>query len=466
VAAIATISLHRSLYHTIAMLPLIDLSTSDGGAALDAVLAQLRATASAAGEAAATVAAILADVSKRGDDAVVDYMRRWTDPHFSADRIAVTPDELDAAGRHLTGELRDAITTAIAHVTAYQTHIKPRAADPIVIGGAELGMRWTPVDSVGLCVPGGTAVLFSTLIMLAVPALVAGVPADRISVISPPPTRSPAPGTGGKASAAGDISPIVLAVCKLLGISRVYRIGGAQGVAALALGTQRVNPVDLIAGPGNVFVQLAKAQLGAVCGTDNGFYGPSEIVTIADESARPACVAADLIAQAEHNPGKCFLIAWSRQVLDAVIGQLQHQLTQRTRVAAIAQALREASCAVLVKDEEQACAVADRFAAEHVNLAVREPRKLLGQLRHGGEFFLGDATPVAAGDYYAGPSHCLPTGTTARFTSGVSVHTFLKRSGTVAYPHGMDGQTIAHIAAMAQAEGLDAHAESVRVRSS
>jgi histidinol dehydrogenase len=306
-------------------------------------------------------------------------------------------------------------------------------------------------------VPGGSAVLFSTLIMLAVPAIVAGVDPKKISVVHPLPNRRA--GNEGPT----DISPIVLAAAHMLGIEKVYRVGGAEAVAALAYGTDTIAPVDFIAGPGNVYGQLAKAQVNGTVGID-GFYGPSEIVTIADETANPVRIASDLIAQAEHDPGKCFLVVWSRGVLDAIIDEVKKQLGQRKRRDAIVRALENESCAVIVKDIDEAAEVANRFAAEHVNLAVVDPDALLAKVRHAGEVFLGDTTPVAAGDYYAGPSHCLPTGTTARFTSGISVYTFLKRTGTVAYHSGMPAQAIDHIARMADAEGLDGHAHSARVR--
>ncbi|MBB6430488.1 histidinol dehydrogenase [Algisphaera agarilytica] len=441
------------------MLPIYDLQTPDGQAGLDACLARLRDTASATGDAAKTVADVMADVQAHGDAALVKYMQKWTDPAFDAARIRVTAEELAEAEATLAenAELRDAIQRAIDNVREYQQHVMPADTGTVTINGAELGMRWTAVDKVGLCVPGGTAVLFSTLVMLAVPAMVAGVAPENIHVMSPPPTAGTGMGTN-------DISPIVLGTCKMLGITNVYRIGGAQGVAALGHGTESVPQVDLIAGPGNIFVQLAKAQLGAACGTDNGFYGPSEIVTVADASANPRCVGADLIAQAEHNPGKCFLVAWEAGVIDAIVDEVETQLWERDRTEAIVNALRDESCAVVANDEAHAIEIANTFAAEHVNLAVADPQKMLDQIRHAGEVFLGDQTPVAAGDYHAGPSHCLPTGTTARFTSGVSVYTFLKRTGTVAYPSGMSSQTIADIAAMAEAEGLDGHAASARVR--
>ena len=440
------------------MLPVYDLSTDAGRAGYDARLNRLKGTASMASDAATTVARVVADVADQGDAAVVRYMRQWTDPGFTADRIRVTPQELAEAEASLSGELRDAITASIRNVTEYQQHILPHDPAPVTIDGAELGLRWTAVDSAGCYVPGGTAVLFSTMIMTVVPALVAGVPRERVAVVCPPPTRR------GEDDAPGEISPIVLAAAKLLDIEKVYRLGGAQAIAALAHGTGSVEKVDLIAGPGNVFVQLAKASVAGVTGTDNGFYGPSEIVTVADDSADPRKIAADLLAQAEHDPGKCFLVCWQRAVIDAVLEEVEQQKAGRSRLAAIEGALANESCAVLVADEAEAIAIANQIACEHVNLAVRDPDAMLRQIRHAGEVFLGDSTPVAAGDYYAGPSHCLPTGTTARFASGISVYTYLKRTGTVAYTGGMPPEAIARIAALAEAEGLDAHAESVRVR--
>ncbi len=439
------------------MLPVYDLSTPDGNAGLDACLKRLKETTNAGGEVAHVVTDILADVKAHGDEALVRYVRKFSDPGFDPARLRVSSDELSGAAAKVDPELLYAIRTAIDQVREYQQHVMPQPVKPVALGGAELGLRFSPVDSVGLHVPGGTAVLFSTLIMLAVPAIVAGVDPKNITVVHPLPTRREGD------DAAADISPIVLAAAHIIGIDKVYRVGGAEAVAALAYGTESIKPVDFIAGPGNVFSQLAKAQVNGTVGID-GFYGPSEIVTIADDSADPVRIAADLLAQAEHDPGKCFLLVWSRDVLDRITAEVNKQLPDRNRGEAIVRALETESCAVIVKDIEQAADVANRFAAEHVNLAVKDVDALLDKVRHAGEVFLGDTTPVAAGDYYAGPSHCLPTGTTARFTSGVSVYTFLKRTGTVAYRNGMPAKAIDHVAQMAEAEGLDAHAHSARVR--
>ena len=416
----------------------------------------LRASAMPGGEVAANVAAIIADVRDHGDAAVVKYMRQWTDPAFTADRILVKPAELQAALASLDKEMRGVLERSIEHVRAYQTHILPAPAKPITIDGAEMGLRWSPVSTVGLAVPGGKAAYPSSVIMLAIPALAAGVDPRGISVVTPPPTRK-----GDELS--GDVSSLVLATCALCGIERVYRIGGAQAMAALAFGTETIAPVDMIVGPGNVFTQLAKQQLMGRVGID-GFYGPSEIVVIADDSANPARVAADLIAQAEHDPGRCILVSWSRRAIDAINGEIEKQVRSRKRAKAIEASLKEWSAALLVPDEATVIAVSDAIAAEHVNLAVADPDALLKKLRHAGAYFLSDKSPVAAGDYYAGPSHSLPTGTTARFTSGISVYTFLKRSGTVHYRAGMSAGTIDSIARFAEAEGLDGHAESVRRR--
>ena len=416
----------------------------------------LRASALPGGDVAASVAAIIADVREHGDDAVVKYMRQWTDPAFSAERILVSPAELKSALDQLDKTMRHVLEQSIEHVRAYQTHILPPAIKPLNVDGADLGLRWSPVSSVGLAVPGGKAAYPSSVIMLAIPALSAGVDPRGISVVTPPPTRK---GT----EPAGDVNPLVLATCALCGVERVYRIGGAQAMAALAFGTKTVKPVDMIVGPGNAFTQLAKQQLMGRVGID-GFYGPSEIVVIADDSADPARVAADLIAQAEHDPGRCILISWSRRAIDAINRQLEVQLAARQRIKAIEVSLKDWSAALLVPEEATAIAASDAIAAEHVNLAVVDPDALLAKLRHGGAFFLSDRSPVAAGDYFAGPSHSLPTGTTARFTSGISVYTFLKRSGTVHYRRGMSPATIDAIARFAQAEGLDGHAASVHAR--
>ncbi|MFN3166943.1 MAG: histidinol dehydrogenase [Phycisphaeraceae bacterium] len=437
------------------MFPIYDLTKNEDRAGLEARLGSLRDAADPGGKWARLADELIRDTRARGDAAIVEHMQRFTDPGFTAERVRVTTDELAEADQQLTGELRDAIDQAIDNVKAYQSHIKPADAGPVTIAGAELGLRWTPITPVGLLVPGGSAVLFSSLIMLAVPAMVAGVEPKDITVVTPPPYRK-------EGQSAKDISPITLAVAHMLGIEKVYRVGGPPAVAALAYGTDTINKVNFIAGPGHPVVQAAKLRVNGVVGVD-AFYGASEIVTVVDGSCNIPGVAADLIAQAEHDPGKCFLIAWDHAVVSAITAEIDRQLPERHRRSAIQASFKDASFAVVVKDAADAAAWVDTFAAEHVNLAVADPRAFLNTIQHGGEVFLGD-TPVAAGDYYAGPSHTLPTDTTGRFTSGVSCYTFMKRTGTVAYPGGMPKQAIDYIAAMAEAEGLDGHAASVRRR--
>ncbi len=416
----------------------------------------LRQSALSTGETAATVAAIIDDVREHGDEAVVKYMRQWTDPAFTAARIRVEPSEMKAALDAIDPAMRQVLEKSIDHVRTYQSHIMPKDPPVITIDGAELGLRWTPIDRVGLAVPGGKAAYPSSVIMLAVPALAAGVKPDDIAIVTPPPTRH-----GNEP--AGDITPLVLATCALVGINRVYRIGGAQAMAALAHGTQSVEPVDFIAGPGNSYTQLAKQQLMGRVGID-GFYGPSEIVILSDATPNPTRIALDLLAQAEHDPGRCIFVCWSRNMIDAVNAQIQVLWPQRARKEAIADSFEKWSAALLVKDEAMAIDVVNLLAAEHVNVAVPNVDQVMKKLRHAGAYFLRDESPVAAGDYYAGPSHSLPTGTTARFTSGVSVYTFLKRSSTVWYRNGMSLATTEAIARFAEAEGLGAHAESARAR--
>lgn len=437
-------------------LPLYDLNRPQGAQAFRSRVERLRLASSTGSEVAQKAVDIIEQVRCDGDAAIVRQMRQWADADYAADQIRVTADELVTAERSLNPELKQTIIKAIDHVRAYQQHIMPQAPQPIELDGAELGLRFVPVDSAGLTVPGGSAVLFSTLIMLTVPAEVAGVKLDQISIVNPPPYRK----TGEPAC---DISPIVLATCRLLGLGTVYRIGGPAAVAALTYGTETVRPVDLIVGPGHPIVAAAQARVRGVTGTGDS-YGASEIVIVADDLAHLDYVAADLIAQAEHNQGKCFLVAWSSNVIDQVLVAIKSQLPNQVRCKAIAAALDHESAAILVANPSQAVEVVNTLAPEHLTLAVQDPDELLLQIRHAGAIFLGDQSPVAAGDYWAGPSHTLPTDTTARFASGVSVYTFLKRTSTICYRQGMDAVTIDAIARLADAESLDGHAASVRMR--
>jgi histidinol dehydrogenase len=394
-----------------------------------------------------TVQAILADVAKRGDEAVVDLSRKFDDPDFTRDQIRVTPEEMRDAAARVPPEQLAAVRRSIAHVREYQSHILPKDPPPLRRPGVELGLRFTPIDSAGLLIPGGKASYPSSLIMLAVPAQVAGV--QRIVACSPP-------------SKYGR-SDLMLATYHELGLTEVFRAGGAGAVAAMAFGTATIPRVDKIVGPGNTFVQLAKRALAGCVGVD-GFLGPSEILILADDTGRPDFIAADMIAQAEHDPGSCFLLTTSQKVAADVSAQLQRQTRALSRAEAITKALRESSAIILGDSIDDLIAWANPFAAEHVNLQTRDDATVLKQLVHAGAVFVGPYSPVAAGDYVAGPSHCLPTNTTARFSSGISVYEFLKRGSVARYDVSGLAADAPAIIAMANAEHLDGHAASVSIR--
>jgi histidinol dehydrogenase len=432
-------------------IPILHLSQPTELAKVRALLDRLRLKPQdvALGQQADVIAVqqTLADVAARGDDAIVDLSRRFDDPDFTADQIRVTPEEMRAAAGRVGPELMSAVRRSIAQVQEYQAHVMPAPPEPLKRDGVELGMRFTPLDSAGLYFPGGKAAYPSTLIMLAVPASVAGV--KRIAVCSPPSRY-------GK-------SDLVLATAHELGLTEVFRAGGAAAIAAMAFGTETIPAVDKIVGPGNRYVQLAKRALAGCVGID-GFLGPSEILVLADDSARADFIAADLIAQAEHDPGSCFLLTTSRRLANDVLTEITRQTASLGRVEAINKALRNDSAIVIGDSMDELISLANEFAAEHVNLQTRDDDAVLSQLRHGGAIFVGPYSPVAAGDYVAGPSHCLPTNTTARFSSGISVYEFLTRSSVERYDRRGIAADAPAIIALANAEGLDAHAASARIR--
>ena len=436
------------------MIPMLELSLAADRARVQKLLGDLRLDPAdlAIGrgkraEQASAVARILADVAERGDEAVVENCREFDDPDFSVSQIRVSPREMAEAAGRLTAEHISAIRRAIAQVREYQSHIMPKDPAPLRRPGVELGLRFTPLASAGLYFPGGKAAYPSSLIMLAVPAQVAGV--KKIVVCSPP-------------SKYGR-SDLVLAVCDELKLTDVFRAGGAAAIAAMALGTATIPKVDKIVGPGNMYVQLAKRALAGCVGLD-GFLGPSEILIIADDSGRPDFIAADLLAQAEHDPGSCFLLTTSRKLAQDVLVQLKSQIESLSRRAAVEKALRDHSAIIVASSLDDLIKLADEFAAEHVNVQTRDDQAVLAKLHNAGAIFLGKYSPVAAGDYVAGPSHCLPTNTTARFSSGISVYEFLKRTSVARYDAAGLAADADAIITLAQAEHLDAHAASVRAR--
>lgn len=390
---------------------------------------------------------IIADVADRGDEAVVASAQKFDYPEFTEQMIRVTPQEMADATARVPVDQMAALRRSIAQVREYQSHVMPHDPPALRRPGVEMGLRFTPLDSAGLYFPGGKAAYPSSLIMLAVPAQVAGV--KRIVVCTPP-------------SKYGR-SDLVLAACHELKLEHVCRAGGAAAVAAMAFGTANIPQVDKIVGPGNLYVQLAKRALAGAVGVD-GFLGPSEILTIADDTGVPDFIAADLIAQAEHDPGSCFLLTTSESVAIAVSREIDRQVESRNRADAIARALTSTSAIVVGQSMDELIGLANRFAAEHVNLQVKDESAVLKKLVHAGAVFVGPYSPVAAGDYVAGPSHCLPTNTTARFSSGVSVYEFLKRSSVVKYDAAGLAADAPAIVALANAEHLDGHAVSAEVR--
>jgi len=436
------------------MIPVLKLSSDADRARVDDLIGRLRLEprdiALARGERAKMVAAvnaILADVAERGDAALVDSARKFDDPAFTADQIRVTPAEMKEAALRVPAEQLAAVRRSIAQVKEYQVGIMPVAPKPVVRPGVELGLRFTPLDSAGLYFPGGKASYPSSLIMLSVPAQVAGV--KRIAVCTPP-------------SKYGR-SDLVLAACAELGLSEVFRAGGAAAIAALAFGTATIPAVDKIVGPGNTYVQLAKRALAGCVGLD-GFLGPSEVVVIADDTGNPAFIAADLIAQAEHDPGSCFLLTTSEKLAVAVVAELSKQASTLERQGPIDKSLANESAIIVDPSMDRLIEYANKFAAEHVNLQTADDKAVLAKLVHAGAVFVGPYSPIAAGDYIAGPSHCLPTNTTARFSSGISVYEFLKRASVVKYEAQGLAADAAGIIALAEAEHLGGHAASVRVR--
>jgi histidinol dehydrogenase len=395
----------------------------------------------------ADVMAILADVARRGDDAIVDVSREFDDPRFSKDQIRITQDEMRDGAKRVPADQLAAIRHAIAQLCEYQSHMMPKPPAPLVREGVELGMRFTPIDSVGLHVPGGKAAYPSSLIHLAVPAQVAGV---KKIVACTPPSRF------GR-------SDLILATFLELGITEAFRAGGAAAIGAMAFGTATIPRVDKIVGPGNVYVQLAKRALAGSVGID-GFLGPSEILVLADETGHADFIASDLIAQAEHDPGSCYLLTTSRKLAEQVLKELEHQAAILGRSKAITTALAERSAMIVDASMDRLIDLAKQFAAEHVNLQTRDDDAVLAKLNHAGAIFVGPHSPVAAGDYVAGPSHCLPTNTTARFTSGLSVYEFLKRSSVERYTEQGLARDAAAIVSLANAEHLDGHAASVNIR--
>ncbi|WP_416907249.1 MAG: histidinol dehydrogenase [Polymorphobacter sp.] len=413
--------------------------------AFAALVADVRASA---GDVADDVRAIIARVAVEGDAALLDLTRRFDHVDLDAQGWELARSAGKAALDGLTPELRAALELAAERIHAFHVRQKPADNDRTDAAGVRTGVRWTPVDAAGLYVPGGRAAYPSSVLMNAIPATVAGV--RELVMVTPTPH--------------GEINPLVLAAAHLAGVGRVFRVGGAQAVAALALGTTRLPKVDVITGPGNAWVAEAKRQLYGTVGIDM-IAGPSEVVIVSDGANNPDWLAADLMAQAEHDPvAQSILITTSAAEADAVIAAVEALLPRLATEKAARASWDRYGAIITVPALADAVPLLNALAAEHAQLMVEDPHALFAQIRHAGSVFLGRHTPEAVGDYLAGPNHVLPTGRRARFASGLSVVDFMKRTTFLdCSPEGLAAIGAAG-ALLADIEGLPAHAASIRLR--
>ncbi|MBN1441228.1 MAG: histidinol dehydrogenase [Planctomycetes bacterium] len=396
-----------------------------------------------------SVARVIEDVRRRGDEALLEYTRRWDAVQLTADTLRVSESSLSVPPAD--SDFTRALRRAVQRIRRFHLRVRPRSTIFEDEDGAILGMRWTPIRSVGLYVPGGKASYPSTLAMTAIPAQIAGV--ERIVVVSPP-------------GPDGEVSPQVLLAARLLGLDELYRAGGAQAIAALAFGTETIPRVDKIFGPGNAFVAEAKKQLFGEVGIDL-VAGPSEVVVYADDSADPDWIAADLMAQAEHDEAACVtFLAASTPLMEAVRSSLERLVVDEPRRATIETSIRMHGVFEVVGDEKQAADRINEIAPEHLTVQIAEPWKFLPLVRNSGAIYLGKESSVAMGDYYLGPNHVLPTGSTARFASCLSVEDFMKRSNLACINMAFLRRHGEHVEELAFGERLPAHATSVRLRRS
>jgi histidinol dehydrogenase len=390
---------------------------------------------------------IIRNVSERGDEAVAKYTGEFDKVKLTPDQFRVSERDLKNAHEKIAPELLESIRKSIENVKKYQKEIFV-GNDKDCSGGT--GIKYTPIKRIGICVPGASAPLPSTVIMTAVPAQVAGV--KEIVVISPPRYNS-------------SIHPTTLAVCYELGITEVYRIGGAQAVVLLAgAKNTRIRKVDKIVGPGNQWVQTAKLRQFGYVDIDS-IAGPSEVLIIANEKANPAWVAADMLSQAEHSPGSATVFTNSQDLAEKTLAELRKQVGQLSRAKETVKCLLEFSIIAVFENLDKAIFAVNDFAPEHLEIQCGdESRKIAERIENAGAIFIGDFSPVAVGDYWAGPSHTLPTGGTARFFSALSANDFVKSTSIIEYSKEQLSKSAEDIIRLAEAEGLDAHAKSVKIR--
>jgi histidinol dehydrogenase len=389
--------------------------------------------------------AIFREVNQRGDEAIAEYTEKFDGVKLTPKEFRISETELQDAHKAIDKKLLKSIRQAIKNVKEYQSKIfvgKDKSFKTT-------GIRYTPIERIGICVPGASAPLPSTVIMTAVPAQVAGV--KEIVVVSPPRYN-------------GSIHPVILATCKELKIKEVYRIGGAQAVFALAGSTETILNVNKIVGPGNQWVQMAKKKVFGFVGIDS-IAGPSEVLIIANKTANPAWVAADMLSQAEHNPGSAILFTDSEKLGFEVLAELKRQVAELDRSKETIDCLLGFCAIAVFRDMADISDWANIFATEHLQIQCgKQSRQIANKIQNAGAIFIGDYSPVAVGDYWAGPSHTLPTGTSARFFSALSANDFIKSTSIIEYDKKKLADSADDIIRLAEAEGLDAHAKSVRIR--
>jgi histidinol dehydrogenase len=397
----------------------------------------------------ATVREILQGVKRQGDKAVLHYTAEFDGVTLEASALRVTGAELDAAYQQVSKDLLNAIQLAHNQIEAFHQQRKPKSWVQYREDEVVLGKRYTPVDRAGLYIPGGRASYPSTVLMNAVPAIVAGVP--QVVMVTPPgPDKQ--------------INAAVLVAAQEAGVETIYRVGGAQAIAALAYGTETIPKVDVITGPGNVYVTLAKKLVYGTVGIDS-LAGPSEVLVIADRTANSVYVAADLLAQAEHDPlAAAILITTDITLAEQVVREVDNMLADHPRRTLTEKAIAHYGVVIVVDSLDRAVALSNEFAPEHLELEVADPWALLENIRHAGAIFLGADTPEAVGDYLAGPNHTLPTSGAARYASPLGVETFMKHSSLIQYSNVALSKVASAIETLAEAEGLPSHRDSVRLR--
>ena len=395
-----------------------------------------------------TVGEVISSVRQKGDEALMEYASRFDNVKLTAETMRVSKEEMAEAYSRVDGELIEVIRKAKANIEAFHAKQKENSWFSSEKDGVILGQLYRPMEIVGVYVPGGTAAYPSSVLMNVVPAKVAGVP--KVVMVTPPKKEG--------------INPAVLVAANEAGVDEIYRIGGAQAVAALAFGTESIPKVDKIVGPGNIYVATAKRMVYGYCDID-AVAGPSEITVVADETANPCFVAADMLSQAEHDVmASAILITTSGRLAEEVKKELEKQASRLSRKEIIEKSLENYGAIIITESLEEAMEVANRIAPEHLELCVQEPFSLLGSVRNAGAIFLGNYSSEPLGDYFAGPNHVLPTSGTARFFSPLNVGDFIKKSSIISYSAKALGSVKDDVIRFAEAEGLTAHANAIRIR--